>query len=287
MAGSDAPGRWLDGPVAFHGEGALWDSAHGVLRCVDMLAGDILTFGNGGGSRIHVSDVAALIRPRRDGGFVVAAERGFLLLNDELEPKHSVPVFDDPTVRMNEGSCDPGGRLYCGSMAYDYRAGAGRLYRLDADLSVHVVLEHVTIPNGLLWSADGSVAFHADTAEDAVFAYSVNPATGAFGKRETFIDFRDVQGSPDGMAMDADGGLWIALWGGAAVRRYDDRGQLTDVVSLPVSNPTSCAIGGATGTTLFVTTSRQGVELDQEPRAGTVFEVEIGVPAAMVHAFAG
>jgi sugar lactone lactonase YvrE len=303
VAGSDGPpvrrdgdgtdGRWLGDPVAFHGEGAFWDASIGGLRSVDMLRGDILTHrgaDDGGdhhddGERSHVGDVAALIRPRAAGGYVVATERGFALLDGELRPQREIPVFDDTAVRMNEGACDAAGRLFCGSMAYDCAPGAGKLYRLDPDLSVHVVLEHVTIPNGLVWTDGGTVALHADTADDAVWAYEFDATSGTFGERALFIDFSAAAGSPDGMALDAEGGLWVALWGGGAVHRYDPAGILAAVVPLPVTNPTSCAIGGDGGTTLFVTTSRQGIRDGAEPRAGQVFALDIGVAAAELHAF--
>ena len=272
MAGSS--GRWLGDPDVFHGEGAYWD--RGTLRYVDMLRGDLLTVD----SRTHVADVVALIRPRVDGGYVVATERGFALLDDALTVERTIPVFDDPDVRMNEGACDAAGRLYCGSLAYDYREGGGKLYRLDPDLSVHVVLESVTIPNGLVWS--GGAALHADTSDGAVYRYEFDATAGSFGQREVFVDFADAPGSPDGMALDAEGGLWVALWGGHSVRRYDPFGKLTDTIELPVTNPTSCAIGD---TTLYVTTSKQGLDDPITEHAGRIYAVEIGVRGAAVHPF--
>jgi sugar lactone lactonase YvrE len=252
-----------------------------------MLAGDVLTATPGGATRTHLDTVAAVLRARRSGGYVAAVEHGFVLLDDELRVTHRIPVFDDPEVRMNEGSCDPAGRFYCGSLAYDYRPGGGRLYRLDPDGSVQVVLDRVTIPNGLVWLDGGARALHADTGEDRIFSYVVDPATGEFGEREVFVDFADTPGSPDGTALDAEGGLWVAMWGGGAVRRYDAAGRLSAVVELPVSNPTSCAFGGPDGTTLYVTTSRQGVAAGTEPRAGQVHVVEAGVRGAQLHRFAG
>lgn len=275
----------------FHGEGAFWDGLTGTLRHVDMLAGDLITIGGAAGAasvtRAPVSDVLALIRRRRQGGFVVAVERGFALIDDDLRVEHEIPVFDDPEVRMNEGACDAAGRLFCGSMAYDAREGGGRLYRLDPDLSVHVALEGVSIPNGLVWTDAGRTALHADTLASEIRAYDYDPDTGAFGTSRIFVRIDEEHGAPDGTALDAEGGLWVALWGGGAVHRYDAQGRLDRVVPLPVTNPTSCAFGGATGDTLFVTTSRQGIDDGAEPLAGRVFEVSAGVRGAPVHAFAG
>jgi sugar lactone lactonase YvrE len=288
VAGSDPErpsGSWGGAYGVEHGEGAFWDDGAQVFRYVDMLAGDLMTIDAGETGRRHVSDVAALVRRRREGGFVVATENGFLLLDEAMDAERAVPAFDDPSVRMNEGACDAAGRLFCGSMAYDFQPGAGTVYRLDPDLSVHVALEDVTIPNGLLWDSTGTTAFHADTGEDAVYAYGYDVTTGTFGARDTFIRFDDQVGSPDGMALDAEGGLWIAMWGGSAVLRYDSSGALTDTVPVPVPDVTSCAFGGPDGRALLITTSR--VKASGEQRAGETYLVEVGVTGAAVHPFAG
>jgi sugar lactone lactonase YvrE len=152
---------------------------------------------------------------------------------------------------------------------------------------VHVVLERVSVPNGLVWSSDGRTAFHADTVAGKVFAYEVDVATGAFGASRVFLDFTSMPGAPDGMALDDEGGLWVAMWQGGAVRRFDATGRLTDTVPTGVSNPTSCAFGGANGRTLFITTSQDGLDGRTEPRAGQVLAVEVGVRGAPVHTFGG
>jgi sugar lactone lactonase YvrE len=284
-------GRWVGDPQVFHGEGAFWDAAAGALRSVDMLAGDVITTTSGEAStsgRTHVSDVVALIRRRSRGGYVAAVERGFALLDDDLRIERSIPVFDDESVRMNEGACDARGRLFVGSMAYDVRAGGGVLYRLDPDLSVHVALPSVTVPNGLVWTDDGGTALHADTAAREIRAYDYDPESGVFGASRVHIAFPDSEpGAPDGMALDTDGGLWVAMWGGAAVHRYDPAGRLDEVVRLPVTNPTSCAFGGDDGSLLYVTTSRQSIDPGTEEYAGRIHTVPTGVVGAPVHDFSG
>jgi len=285
VAGSDV--AWLGDPSVFHGEGAFWDPTIGALRYVDMFRGDVVTLGGGRSSRTHVGDVAALVRGRAAGGYVVATEQGFALLDADLRLEREVRAFDVAGVRMNEGACDATGRLYCGSMDYDLRPEQGKLYRLDRDLSIHVVLERVSVPNGLAWSFDGGTAYHADTVERRVNAYEVEVATGAFGASSVFIDFTSLPGAPDGMAMDEEGGLWVAMWQGGAVRRFDANGELTDTIPTGVSNPTSCAFGGADGRTLFITTSQDGLGGRTEAHAGQVMVVEVGVRGARVHNFAG
>lgn len=294
MGGSDlttpAGIRWIGDPAVDHGEGAFWDAATGTLRHVDMLAGDLITVAGEGASvdRTHVADVLSVIRRRRGGGFVAAVERGFALLDDDLAVVRRIPVFDDPAVRMNEGACDAAGRLFCGSMAYDTRPGGGRLYRLDPDLSVHVVLEGVSIPNGLVWTDAGTTALHADTLTREIRAYDYDPDRGTFGASRVFARMEDdAPGSPDGMALDDMGGLWVAMWGGGAVHRYDPDGRLDQVLPLPVTNPTSCAFGGGDDPVLYVTTSRQGIAAGEEPLAGRVAAVPSSVRGASVFSFAG
>ncbi len=281
-------GRWIGDPHVFHGEGAWWDPRAGALRYVDMLAGDLITLRGDAVERTDMaSGVAAVIRSRRAGGYVVAVQGGFRLLDDELKLEREIPVFGDPSIRMNEGACDPSGRLYVGSMAYDARRGAGTLYRLDPDLSVHVALENVSIPNGLVWLDDGRTALHTDTPTGEIRAYDFDPVTGEFGASRPHIAVPPDVGAPDGCALDADGCLWVAIWGGSAVHRYGPDGSLEDRIALPVSNPTSCAFGGPDGTTLFVTTSQETIDVEAEPLAGRVYEVEAGVAGAPVPDFAG
>ena len=143
-------------PIAFHAEGPVWSARWGGLRWVDMLAGDVLSLADDGTvNRRHVGTVAAALRPRTRGGAVIAVERGFVLEGPDGALTTLDEVWNDDQVRMNEGGCDPHGRFYCGSMAYDQRPGAAALYRLDPDRSVRRVLDNVTVSNGLDWSPDG------------------------------------------------------------------------------------------------------------------------------------
>jgi sugar lactone lactonase YvrE len=275
-------------PCTSHGEGPFWDAVNDRLLLVDMLAGAVIEVDDHGGTRRHqLAGVAAAIRARRGGGYVLATESRFALLRPDLsEEKVLPPVFVDPSIRMNDGGCDPQGRFYCGTMAYDETPGAGTLYRLDPDGRVSVTLRDVTISNGLQWNAAGDTVFYNDTPTDRVDQFTFDPETAAFTDRRTFTEIAGG-GHPDGMAIDEEDGLWIALWGGGAVHRYDAAGRLDLVVELPVSNVTACAFGGPERRTLFITTSRQGLEPSDQPDAGAVFRFEAGVRGAPQHAFAG
>jgi sugar lactone lactonase YvrE len=272
--------------VAFHAEGPVWSDRWGGLRWVDMLAGDVLSFdADGTVRRTSVGRVAAALRPRRGGGAVIAVERGFTLEDADGTLTPLDPVWSDPGVRMNEGGCDPDGRFWCGSMAYDQAPGAAALYRLDPDGSVHTAIEGVTISNGLDWSPDGSLAYYDDTATHRVDVFDYDRDTGLTGRRP-FVRLPD-DGEPDGLTVDAEGGVWVALFGGGAVHRYTPAGVLDVVVEVPTPQVTACTFGGPRRDQLFVTTSREGMGPDDHPLAGSLFRADVGVPGRPVREFAG
>ena len=256
---------------------------------VDMLAGVIVAIDPSGGSTRHpVGKVAAALRARESGGFVLALENGFAFADDDLAVTEVLAaVFDDPAIRFNDGGCDPLGRFLCGTMAYDETPGAGSLYRLATDHNVSTVFGDVTISNGLQWSADGSRAFYNDTPTGRIDVFDVDSASGDLVNRRPFVTLDSDAGWPDGMAIDADDGVWIALWGGSSVRRYASDGTLSQVVELPVSHVTACTFGGTDRRTLYVTTSQQSLEPGAEPRAGSVFAYASPVAGAVPHRYAG
>lgn len=269
-------------PLAVHGEGAVWWPT-GELRWVDMLAGDVLSLDPAGRiTRWHVGSVAALIRPRRAGGAVVVTEHD-VLLADEVGGALTILVspLHDPEIRLNEGGCAPDGALYCGTMAYDAGAGRGTLYRVDGSGATTVVLPSVTISNGLAWSPDGAQAYYVDTPTGRIDVFDADLRHG-----RPFAEIPAEAGSPDGLTVDAEGGVWVALWAGGAVRHYDAAGRLQDVIELPVELVTSCTFGGPRLDQLFITTSRHE-QADPHPAAGAVFSADVGVRGLPVAAFAG
>jgi sugar lactone lactonase YvrE len=273
--------------ITHHGEGPVWDPAAGVLRCVDMLAGDIVTVPDAAPvSRLNVGAVAAAWRPRTAGGLVVAVERGFRLVDIDGALGPVIEAFDDPAVRMNDGGCDPQGRFYCGSMAYDERPGAGTLWRLDPDSSVHRVLDDVTISNGLVWSLDGSFAHYIDTPTHRIDTLTFD-AAGRVRGRSPLVEIPSQLGAPDGMTIDVEGGLWVALWGGHAVHRYAPDGELTAVIDVDAAQVTACTFGGPDYDRLYITTSRTGLAPDADPAAGAIFVAAPGVRGTPPLPFAG
>ncbi len=274
-------------PVAYHGEGPVWSERWGGLRWVDMLAGDVLSLAADGAiDRRHVGSVAAVIRPRRQGGAVIGVERGFALEEADGALTHLGELWSDEHVRMNEGGCDPDGRFYCGSMAYDQRPGAGALYRLDPDGSVRVVLENVTISNGLEWSPDSSHAYYNDTPTHRIDVFDYDGESGLTGRRP-FAEVAAEAGGPDGLTVDEEGGVWVALYGGGVVRRYTPDGVLDEVIEVAAKKVTACTFGGTDLDQLFITTSREGLEPGEDPLAGSLFRAVVGVAGLPVREFAG
>jgi sugar lactone lactonase YvrE len=279
----------LTDPLAYHGEGPVWLAGTRWPRglyWLDMLAGDVLHLGaDGTVERRHVGTTIALVRPRDGGGLVYAVERGFALDDGPGTALRNLPeLWDNPGVRMNEGGCDPAGRLYCGSMSYQAETAAGSLYLLHPDGAVDTVAGGFTIPNGLEWTPDGTQAYHVDTPTGRIDILDWNADEGLHNRRP----FANVEGDgqPDGLTVDADGGVWVAVWGGRAVHCYGPDGSLSAVVEVPAAQVSACTFGGPDLEELFITTSRENLD-DPEPAAGAVFSVRPGVRGRPVRPFAG
>jgi sugar lactone lactonase YvrE len=277
----------LTEPLAYHAEGPVWVTGTrwpDGLYWVDMLAGDVLHLQPSGVvTRRHINAIAAVIRPRTNGGLVYAIERGFAMDDGPDTPLRLLPdLWRDPSLRMNEGGCDPAGAFYCGSMTYQGEAGRGTLYRLDPDGTVTPVETGFAIPNGLDWVPSGERAYHVDTPTHRIDVLDWDPAQGLHNRRP----FVSIDGDPDGLCLDAEGGVWVALYGGSAVHRYAADGTLSEVVELPVSQITACTFGGPDLADLFITTSRENMT-DPEPAAGAMFTVRPGVAGLSVRPYGG
>ncbi len=278
----------LTDPIVDHGEGPVYSARWPGPRWVDLLAGDIVELRpDSTVARQHVGTVAAMIRPRRGGGHVIAGERGLLLADDDAlaAPVRALPeVWTGSAVRMNEGGCDPAGNLYLGSMAYDGRPGGGTLYRFGPDLAAEVALPEVTVSNGLEWSPDDALAYYVDTRTHRIDVFDWDPE-GGLRNRRPFVEV-DGDGGPDGLTVDAEGGVWVALYGGWAVRRYTAQGRLDEVIEVPARQVTAVTFAGPELDQLIITTSRHGLEDDVGP-AGALFGARPGIRGRPVREFAG
>ncbi len=281
-------------PLAHHAEGPVWWEPWGGLRYVDMMAGDVLTLrADGTVERSHVGRVAAALRPRAQGGAVIGLERCFALAErDDLSDLAPLPdVWTDTAIRFNDGGCDPAGRFYCGSMAYDQAPGAAAMFRLAPDgsggFTTERVWDGVTVSNGFAFSPDGSRAYYNDTPTGQVSVLDYD-RDGALGNRRPLVTIEGpgVAG-PDGLCVDAEGYVWTAVYGGSAVHRYAPDGRLDGKVQLPVTQVTACTFGGAELDELFITTSRENLAEGEQPEAGSVFSVRPGIRGQRTIPFAG
>ncbi len=276
------------------GEGALWDPGLGRLLWVDIV-----------GHRVHSLDPSTGAHDGHDVGddvgAVVVARNGRLLvaLRDRLaslDPATGtlatvVPVeADRPDTRCNDGKCDPAGRFWVGTMVEGAARDTAALYCLDPELALRRRLDGVTLSNGLAWSGDGTRLYYIDTPRQRVDEFAFDAVTGELGARRVVLEIPPALGAPDGMTIDAEDQLWIALWGGGAVIRVDPAaGRITERVAVPATNVTSCAFGGGSLDQLFVTTARVGrsdVELAREPHAGALYRVEVGACGVAAARFA-
>lgn len=274
----------LTDAVAHHAEGPCWWPGWGGLRWVDMMAGDVLGLdARGEVSRVHVGDVAAMLRPRTAGGAIIAVERGLAFADEDWRVDPLRPMWTTNTVRMNEGGVAPDGSLYVGSMAYDQAKGAARLHHVRPDMSVATALESVTVSNGIDWSPDGVLAYYNDTPTRRIAVFDWSPQDGLVNGRP----FAEVDGFPDGLTVDGEGGIWTAIFGGSRVERWSPDGTRDAVIEVEARQVTACTFGGADLDELYITTSREGLDEGEDPSAGSLFIARPGVRGKVVTPFAG
>lgn len=275
-------------------EGPVWDARTGRLIWLDIMRGRVHRFdpASGRSETREVGQPVGAAAPAADGAIVLAVRDGFARLDYDSRRIGMIAEVeaDRPENRMNDGACDPAGRFWAGTMALDCRRGAGALYRLDPDGGVTTMLRDVTISNGIDWSDDGRVMYFIDSATQRVDAFDFDPERGAMSRRRPIVTVAPESGMPDGLTIDAEGFLWVALWGGGAVHRYSPGGALDGVIRLPVTHPTKCAFGGPDLTDLFVTTATIALSPDErarQPHAGGLFRARPGIRGRPANVFAG
>lgn len=231
--------------------------------------------------------------PRKSGGFVLAMQNGFSLANEFSGVLTHItnPEKEKSNNRFNDGKCDHFGRFWAGSMALDASRDQGALYMLDTDLQVHKKYFPVTISNGLCWSIDNKYMYYIDTPTQQILVFDFNLATGEITNPRTLVAIDKASGAPDGMTIDSNGCLWVALWEGGAIICYDPKSnKFLDKINLPVSQVSSCTFGGERLDKLYVTTAK--VDLNQEnlakePLAGALFKIKLSVQGLPTDLFNG
>ena len=264
------------------GEGPVWDSDRGGLWWVDIPRGEVhfLDPSTGGDQRWVVGQPIGTVALARGGGLLLAMRDGLAVAKEDLaDASVQWTLPGEPAGnRPNDGRVDSRGRFWIGTMALDHHRGAGSLYRTNFGAEppeIVRVLDGVSISNGIDWSPGGTLMYYADSPTRRVDVFDWDEDGGMISRRRPFVTLAAGDGVPDGLCVDADGFIWVALWGGSAVRRYRPDGTLDREVRLPVTQVTSCAFGGPDLDELFITTAAGGLT-EEEPMAGAIFRYRPG-----------
>ncbi|MFJ8631158.1 SMP-30/gluconolactonase/LRE family protein [Streptomyces sp. NPDC093568] len=267
------------------GEGPTWDADSGRLLWIDILGSRIHTYDPVSGRRSvrTTPQHIGAVKPRAGGGLVLNLRDGVGLLDpdDSFRWLHHEAV---PGRRANDAAVAPDGSLWAGTMRYDEAPGGGTLSRFTGDGSADLVLDDVAVSNGTGWSPDGRLMYYVDSPTRRVDVF--DHVDGGVVDRRPFVAIEDGAGFPDGLTVDAEGGVWVALWDGAAVRRYTPDGELDRVIELPVPRVTACAFAGPDLTDLYITTARVGLDAPL-PLAGSLLVVPGAGKGLVQPAFAG
>jgi sugar lactone lactonase YvrE len=256
-------------------EGPRWDAAARRLLWVDIEGRKLHVLEGGEDRAIGFDAMVCAAAPTGGGAVLVAlADRLALVELADESVRTLVRLPHGPAVRSNDGACDAAGRFWIGTMALDQRPGAGALYRYDG--SLEQVLDEVTLSNGIGWTRDDTRMYYIDSPEQRVDLFDFELASGRVDDRRPFVSIDENDGIPDGLTVDDEGGVWVALYGGSCIHRYDESGHLDAVLEVPAENVTSCCFGGDDGRSLFVTTAAPD---------GNVYVTEPGVSGPPAHVF--
>ncbi len=280
------------------GEGLTWSVREQTLYWVDLEGEAFFRWAPPGGAceRFEVGTRVTALAPRRDGGVLLATARGLALWNG---PGEEMTILADPLggcrgVRFNDGAADGAGRFWVGTMPTDEEWGwhqrVGVLYRLSADASMAEMDHGFAECNGLGWSPDGRTMYLVDTPDQVIWAYDFDPPTGAVANRRPFARTDEEPGMPDGLRVDAEGGVWSARWGGSRLIRYDAHGRKEREMILPVEYPTACAFGGPRLDDLYITTAQNRLtpaERARQPYAGDLLRARLSIFGLPQGVFAG
>ena len=277
------------------GEGALWNEKDQFLYWVDIMEQQVMIFDPATGDNRAIStgsDVGTVVQ-RESGGAMIAVRDGFASLDLETGAVEMVAEQKVDGVRFNDGKCDPQGRFWAGTMAYDSTEGAGSLYLIDADFSVRTMIESVSISNGLVWTSDRQTFYYIDSPTHQVQAFDYDDVTGDISNHRIAIEIDGEEyGAPDGMTIDSDDNIWVAMWGGGSVTHWNPQtSELLGQIEVPgAKQVTSCALGGPELNELFITTA--SIDLDEEAlqeqvNAGILFKTEVDAKGVSPFTFRG
>lgn len=271
-------------------EGPHWDTDRSRLLWVDITAAEVRegTLEDGWVTPTRTLRLSGLgptvgaVVPAEDGRLLVVGHRGVVVIAPDGTRSDTLPVIpDDARSRLNDGACDPAGRLVVGSLPYGATAGTDggeRLVRLEDDGTLTVLDDDLSLANGLAWSPDGDLLYSVDTTPGTVWVRDYDASSGRTGPRRELLHVAD--GLPDGLCVDADGNLWLAVWGTGQVRCFAPDGEQTAVVQVPAPHTSSVAFVGPDLDLLLVTTASAELSearLARYPDSGRLFTVDVGV----------
>lgn len=267
----------ISGPAAQLGESPLWLAESRALAYIDMIGGvlhrrDLET---GDSTSTAFGPYLGSVVETRSGGLACATVDSIGILEDGVL-KPAVRILDDDSLRLNDAACDPWGRLWVGSTSRTDEAGVGALHVWEPGASPTVVLDGMTQPNGIGWSPDRSAAYVVDSARSAVLTAETDPETGDIGSFQVFLSVEG--GHPDGLAVAADGSIWLAVWDGSRIDRFAPDATHLGSIALPVTRPTSCAFVG--DGRLIVTSARHGLDVADGSPDGRLLSSDVGVDGA-------
>ena len=289
------PAELLYDAKAYLGEGPVWDSRSQTLYWIDILNKSI--FANAD-LLLQLDDLAGCMAPGKDGGFILALKTeggqrfSFAGLDLDSTKLTLLSALDNelPGNRFNDGKCDPRGRFIAGTMHLAETDPTGSLYSFDGR-SITKLLSGITISNGLTWSPDYKTFYYIDTPTREVRAFDYDIESGAIANSRVAVHVHESLGWPDGMTSDAQGDLWIAMWDGAQVTKWDpNTGKLLEQFPVPALNVSSCIFGGKDLNELYITSARKGMDeaaLVRYPLTGGVFRLETDVEGMPTFEFTG
>jgi sugar lactone lactonase YvrE len=274
-------------------EGPVWDGLRQRLWWVDIERNELHSFdpGNGTDCGWTLDHRIGFAVPSTRGDLVIGTQRGLMRFDPDAGIATAVvdPESHLPDNRFNDAKCDPAGRLWAGTMAVSESPCLGSLYRVDKSWQVDRMVTNISISNGLAWSTDGRTMYYIDSPTRRVDAFDFDPHTGDISNRRAVIEV--VDGFPDGMCIDANGNLWVALWGGWGVACYDPRtGAQIDKIEIAVEAVTSCCFAGADLDELYTTTASRDLDprgRAEQPLAGCLFRARPGGKGLPTPFFAG
>lgn len=279
-----------------HGEGPVWDPVRSRLLWVDTMAGGLLegALTHDGEHlevtrRRHFAEMINVVVPDADGGLLVGGQESLFTLDADGTRTDGPRIVPAGTGRrLNDGATDPAGRFLVGTMRLTVESTSEELVRLEPDGRLTRLDDAVTLSNGLAWTADGRRMYHSDTLAHVVWVRDYDPSTGAVGPREVHLDFSPEM--PDGVAIDTEDHLWVALFGAGEIRRHAPDGSLVDRVRVAAPRVTSLTFGGDDLRRLLITSSYYGLDEAQReahPDSGRIFTVRVAATGTPVVPWSG